>query len=297
MDQGYIEQYQQQGFCLIEQGLPAHLLKRWQELAEKIETEAIEQHRDGHIHEKVCIVQDKVGPRVLRYDDMFAIDAKLVNETLACPAMLDMTKNLVGRGAVPVQMDIVYKQQHPHPVIKWHQGAQHSREYPYLNIGIYLDDAPCGDGCLRYVPNTQNELQDIGQLSKDHGWEIPGVVEQPAMAGDILVQDMMILHGSQPKRSEGVRRTIYIELRPWQSITSQSAQWAELRKAWMSAVLEYDETGIWPEEWREDYPVVEDKHALFQDIMVKQEPPEPAFWGGMPVQTDDYPVPADMKDW
>ncbi|MEJ2043261.1 MAG: hypothetical protein P8X74_02070 [Reinekea sp.] len=43
---------------------------------------------------------------------------------------------------------------------------------------------------------------------------MPGVVELAAQAGDILVQDMMILYGSQPKRSEGIRRTIYIDLNP-----------------------------------------------------------------------------------
>ena len=112
-----------------------------------------------------------------------------------------------------------------------------------------------------------------------------------------MVQDMMILHGSQPKRSEGVRRTIYIELRPWQSITAQSPQWAELRKAWMSAVLECDHAAIWPSEWREDYPQVTDKAALFQEIYIKREAPEPAVWGILPEELEDYPIPADMKDW
>jgi len=41
-------------------------------------------------------------------------------------------------------------------------------------------------------------LQDICLLSQAHGRDIPGTVEQPAKAGDILIQDMMILHDSPP---------------------------------------------------------------------------------------------------
>lgn len=300
MEKNQIQQFHDEGYCLVENGLPQSLLSRWQHLAQQLEEQAVNSHKNNQQPHGAAIVQDKAGPRLMRYDDIFAIDAELVLETLATPAMLDLTKTLCGVGSVPVQMDILYKQQHPHPVIKWHQGAQHSRDYPYLNVGIYLDDAPLGDGCLRYVPGTQHKLYDIEGLSKEHGWEIPGVVEQPAKAGDILVQDMMILHGSQPKRSPGVRRTIYIELRPWQSIVesqSQTEHWAELRKQWMSLVLQKDAAAIWPQQWREDYPDAPEVQLLVNEILERREPPQPAVWGTFPVESKDYPVPEDMLDW
>lgn len=254
-----VQQFHRDGYCLIENGLSQSLLFRWRNLTQQLEDQAVNSHSNSQQFHGAAVVQDKVGPRLMRYDDIFAIDSELVLETLATPSMLDMTKTLCGVGSVPVQMDILYKKQHSHPVIKWHQGAQHSRNYPYLNVGIYLDDAPQGDGCLRYVPGTQHKLYDIESLSKEHGWEIPGVLKLPAKAGDILIQDMMILHGSQPKRSDGVRRTIYVEFRPWQSIVesgSQSEYWAELRKQWMSLVLVKDSEGLWPEEWKAQYPKV-----------------------------------------
>lgn len=300
MENNQIQQFHNDGYCLIENGLSSSLLSRWRNLAQQLEEHAVTSHINGQQLHGAAVVQDKVGPRLMRYDDIFAIDAELVLETLATPVMLDMTKTLCGEGSVPVQMDILYKQQHPHPVIKWHQGAQHSRDYPYLNVGIYLDDAPRGDGCLRYVPGTQHKLYDIESLSKEHGWEIPGVVEQPAKAGDILIQDMMILHGSQPKRSDGVRRTIYVELRPWQSIVesqSQTEHWAELRKQWMSLVLQKDAAAIWPQQWREDYPDAPEVQLLVNEILERREPPQPAVWGTFPVESKDYPVPEDMLDW
>lgn len=81
------------------------------------------------------------------------------------------------------------------------------------------------------------------------------------MAGDILVQDMMILHGSPPKRSPGTRRTIYVELRPVEGVLeseAQSEQWVELRRRWMGLVLKAAGTTDWPVDWRLDYPVPAD---------------------------------------
>ena len=289
------------GYLRLANAVPPQLLKRWQDLAERLEREALDAHRDGRRTPGVCVVEDPVGPRVMRYDDILAIDPDACLELLACPAMMEVARQLSGRGTVPLQMDILYKQQHPHPVIKWHQGAPHPRGYPYLNVGIYLDDAPAGDGCLRYVPGTQHGLVNIEKLSEEHGWEIPGVVELPASAGDILIQDMMILHGSQPKRSPGVRRTIYVELRPYDGIIEsgeQSEQWGALRQQWMQLALQNCEPGAWPKDWLGDYGVTDrKKEEILRAIVEEREPPTPAVWGIHPIETEDYPVPSDMKDW
>lgn len=295
------ESFLKDGYLRLEKVLPSRVLKHWQDLAERLEKEALEAHREGRETPGACVIEDPVGPRVMRYDDILAIDPQACLELLACPAMMEISRQLSGRGSVPLQMDILYKQQHPHPVIKWHQGAPHPRGYPYLNIGIYLDDAPAGDGCLRYVPGTQHGLVDIEGLSQEHGWEIPGVVELPAEAGDILIQDMMILHGSQPKRSEGVRRTIYVELRPYEGIIEsgeQSEAWADLRKEWMQLVLQHCDDGSWPKEWIADYGSLDrTEDEIIRSVVEEREPPTPAVWGVHPIETEDYPVPADMKDW
>lgn len=293
--------FKKQGFLLLENALPEKLLSHWQNLSRNLERQATEAHQENKMTHGVCIVEDSIGPRVMRYDDILAIDSDASLNLLACPAMMAVARQISGRGTVPLQMDILYKQQHPHPVINWHQGASHPRGYPYLNIGMFLDDAAVGDGCLRYVSGTQYSQVDIEGLSKEHGWDIPGVVEQPAKAGDILIQDMMILHGSQPKRSEGVRRTIYVELRPFEGILEtgdQSENWAILRKKWMQLVIDKAEKNAWPKNWLEDYPkITESQDQIVRSIIEQREPPTPAFWGIHCAETEDYPVPADMKDW
>jgi hypothetical protein len=284
------------GFVSLPGAVPPDLIERWRKLADKFQSAALEAHNKSERSHGACVIEDPVGPRLMRQDDVLGLEPEATLDTLACPGMIAVARDLCGRGTVPLQMDLLYKHQHPHPVILWHQGAPHPRGYPYLNVGIYLDDADNGDGCLKYVPGTQHELQDICGLAEEHGWDIPGAVEQPAKAGDILVQDMMVLHGSAPKWSAGARRTIYIELRPVAGILEsgrQSEHWAELRKRWMGLVLRRTDAGEWPEPWRNDYPsdLVGDDQEI-ASILAHWESPIPAVYCPRNIETDDYPVPA-----
>ena len=287
------------GYTRLRNAISAELLQRWRRLAENLEVQALGAYARAEQLHGACVIEDPVGPRLMRADDILGYDTDAVLDLLACPAMLAVARDLCGPGAVPLQLDILYKHQHPHPVILWHQGAAHPRGYPYLNVGVYLDDADAGDGCLKYVPGTQHKLEDICTLAETHGWDIPGVVEQPARAGDILVQDMMVLHGSAPKRSPGVRRTIYIELRPAAGILesgAQSEQWARLRQRWMGLVKRRADHHGLDTDWLDDIP-----SALGSDadeaaaIGAHWEPPIPAFYCNRDILRPEYPVPADMR--
>jgi len=185
------KQLLEDGYVPLPGGLPQDLLNRWRELAERLEVRALDAHARNESLHGACVIEDPVGPRLMRYDDVLGQDADAALDLLACPAMMAVARELCGCETVPLQMDLLYKHQHPHPATLWHQDSPHPRGYPYLNVGIYLDDAGQNDGCLHYVPGTQHELQDICGLTNTHGWDIPGIVQQPAKAGDILVQDMM----------------------------------------------------------------------------------------------------------
>ncbi len=292
-------EYFGRGYTGIKNALSPDLLKRLQDMATRFEKDIMEKHEQGERVHGSCVVNDPVGDRLMRYDEVYAADIDTTLDLLASPSMMAIFRDICGRGAVPMQMDILYKHQHPHPVVIWHQGAQHSRKYPYLNVGVFLDDSGEGDGCLRYVPDTQHEKQDIQALSAEYGWDIPGVIEFPAMAGDINIQDMMILHGSEPKRTDGVRRTIYIEIRPFEGITEngeQSQEWAELRRRLMGLVLRRANPEDWPEEWKNDYPsdLGSDEEEI-KKIVAKWEPPTPAYYATFPVDHPEYPVPSDMR--
>ncbi len=293
------DEYFGRGYTGIKNAISTNLLKRLQKMSKKFEEQIMNSHENNIVTHGACVVSDPVGDRLARYDDIFSVDWDTTLDLLSSPPMMAIFRDISGRGSVPLQVDILYKHQHPHPVVIWHQGAQHSRIHPYLNVGVFLDDSKEGDGCLRYVPNTQHEKQDIQNLSQEYGWEIPNVIEYPANAGDINIQDMMILHGSQPKRTSGVRRTIYIEIRPYEGVienNEQSKQWADLRKRFMGLVLRRADPSDWPEEWKADYPndLKSDKEEI-ENIMKLRESPTPAYYATFPVTHENYPVPKDLR--
>ncbi|WP_125557246.1 phytanoyl-CoA dioxygenase family protein [Pseudoalteromonas rubra] len=291
--------YEQNGFVRFEQALSQDLLARLRDLSVRLEDSAKADLAKGALRNQYFLSMESDEPKLFRYNDLLFDDPELVLELLASPTMMAICEKMVGLGCVPMQLDLVYKYPHPHPHIAWHHGAPHPRNYPYLNVGVYLDDADLDDGCLRYVPDTQHKVLDIYELSSQHGWDIPGVVQQPAKAGDILVQDMMILHSSEPKRSEGPRRTIYIELRPVEGIAEsamQTAQWAELRKQWMAHVIKAADPQDVPAGWLEYYGEPEyDLSTLVTMIEEKRESPIPAVWSHRNVEHPDYPTPADLR--
>lgn len=293
-----IAAFKDRGYLLLSGGMPSDLLARWRDLAERLERQAVAAHKAGAPLQACAVTEVRGDARAYRIDEILRHDAEAVIELLACPAMMAVAGQLSGPGTVPLAVDIVYKHPYPYPHILWHQGARHSREHAFLNIGLYLDDSDAGDGCLRYVPGTQNALLDVGALSAEHGWNPPGVVEVPTRAGDILVQDMMILHGSEPKRTPGPRRTVYVEFRQVDGIQaerSQSEEWVRLRERWMAHVLERARPEDRPDDWGFTSDPEESLEELAAAILARWERPIPANYAPMPVEHPEYPTPSDLR--
>ena len=286
------------GFYLMKEVIPHKLIQKWQLLAAQFESTALSAYRHNQqIPAGTCVVEDAVGPRVMRVDDLYVYANGQLSELLSLEPFVEMARTLVGPHALVIQSDLLYKHQHPHPVIKWHQGAPHGRKYPYLNVGIYLDDADKNDGCLRYMPGTQHEMQDIAAVEKTHGWNPPGVVQIPAKAGDILIQDMMILHSSEPKRSAGARKTVYVELRPYEAIVEENEdhkEWAEIRRAFTGTA--FANSGVLSAEEKAWYQAADVSDApISEQLKAVHLPPIPAVYAQQNNEGPDYPVPADLR--
>lgn len=274
------------------------MLGRLREMSDRLEADLLSARAAGEATPHAAIFDTGAGPVLERVDKLLEHEADCVIDLLALPSMMGIARDLCGRGCVPIEMDLLLKRQHPNGYVIWHQGAQHSRRWPYLNVGVYLDDAPISDGCVRYVPGTHESKQDICALATAHGWDIPGSVDAPVSAGDILVQDMMVLHCSLPKRRPGTRRTLYVELRPSHAIVgddSQSAAWAELRQRWMAMVVARAAPGMWPNDWDADLPPAGAIESEVAAIAARWEPPLPAHYCHRPVEHPDYPVPGDLR--
>lgn len=267
------------GFLVLPNAIPANLLAKWQDLLSELNENALKLYSKSLEVPNCCFIEGLDKPLLTRVNDLLAFYPDDVLDVLACPAMLAIALDFCGPDAVPLQCDALFKHNHPESAISWHQDALYPRKFPYLNIGIYLDDAEIGDGCVHYVANSQHETHDICKLVHKHGWNIPCMVSVPVKAGDILIQDMMVLHGSQMKRNKGVRRTIYVEMRPATAVLDQGAQsntWMELRKRWMGMVVRRSNVAS-PEEWQMELTKdLKSDSEEIEQILHHREAPIPA---------------------
>jgi hypothetical protein len=270
------------GFLVLPNAIPVSLLSKWQDLLTELNENTQKSYSKSSVVPNTYFIEGPDKPLLSRVNDLLAFYPDAVLDLLASPMMMAIARDFCGPDAVPLQCDALFKHNHPESEISWHQDALHPRKFPYLNVGIYLDDANIGDGCVNYVANSQHEIQDIGKLVHKHGWNIPNMVSVPVKAGDILIQDMMVLHASQMKQVKGVRRTIYVEMRPAMAVLdqgSQSKEWMELRKRWMGIVVRRSNVE-WPKESCAELPKdLKSDYEEIEKILQFREPPIPANYG------------------
>ena len=269
------------GFLVLPNAIPINLLSKWQDLLSELNKNVIKLYSKSFEMPNISFIKGLNKPLLGRVNDLLALYPDAVLDLLACPVMLAIARDFCGPDVVPLQCDALFKHNHPESAISWHQDALHSRKFPYLNVGIYLDDADIGDGCINYVTNSQHETHDICKLVHKYGSNIPDMVSVPVKAGDIIIQDMMVLHESQMKQNKGVRRTIYVEMRPATAVLDQGAQskkWVELRRRWMGIVVRRTNAG-WAEESQIELPKdLKSDSEEIEQILRHREPPMPAHY-------------------
>lgn len=139
-------------------------------------------------------------------------------ELLGSPQVLGVAESLCGPNFVPTYESMVFKQKGDGEAIKWHQDAVHPRRNRIFNFDLYLDSSRSGAGALRVIPGSQAQVQDVCEITDDWQWNPPGVVEVEVEAGDVLLHDVMLVHGSPRIEGHALRRTIYYEFRAAEEI-------------------------------------------------------------------------------
>ena len=151
---------------------------------------------------------------------------------LGSPQVLGVAESLCGPNAVPTYESLVFKAEGDGEQIPWHQDAVHPRCWRIFNFDLYLDASRRGAGALRVVPGSQRRLLDPCQIRDEYGWNAPGVVQVEMEPGDVLLHDVMVLHGSEPAVGHALRRTVYLEFRAAEQIVAEGPwdrQWIDRR--------------------------------------------------------------------
>lgn len=212
------------------------------------------------------------GEKLCRIEYTFHKDPRFL-ALLAHPQILNVASSLHPAPVVVTWEDMVIKTPHSGFAVAWHQDLLYqSTKEPVFSIGIYLDDSD--DDPLQFIPGTQvlGPLSDAQRtaLVQERKSEI---VKRPAHAGDLLIHNVLMVHGSEPNDSSRYRRALYFEFRTVSQVRNDSP-WDE---AWLQKRLQLVPHAIKLRQASEFYK--DDAPALWEDLLRRKND-----W--LPVPTD-----------
>ncbi|WP_374008272.1 phytanoyl-CoA dioxygenase family protein [Leifsonia sp. LS-T14] len=236
-----IARFDEQGYLILRDRIPADLLERLQSAAEQwIEEGAALPEGDDRAQD-YQYADRPTGRVMFRIDYLHNKDNATSLELLGSPAVLGIAESLAGSSFVPTYESLVFKKAGDGAPISWHQDAVHPRTHRIFNIDVYLDPSRTGEGALRVAPGSHKQPVDVCQLQEEYGWDAPGVIQAEMNPGDVLVHDVMVVHGSEAVLGNRLRRTIYYEFRAAEQILTEGpwdAEWVDRRLRLLPVALE-----------------------------------------------------------
>lgn len=170
-------------------------------------------------------------------------------QLLGCPQVLAVAESLCGPNFVPTYESMVFKAEDDGEAIPWHQDAVHpALRHRIFNYDLYLDHSRKGAGALRVIPGTHKHKQDICALTEAVGWDHPDAIDVEMNPGDVLLHNVMVVHGSAQTQGNTLRRTIYYEFRPAEEIL-EDGPWDQ---SWIDQRLRLIPIGL--RHWRNSNP-------------------------------------------
>jgi len=221
-----------QGYLILRNWITGELLTRLQAAGaawmERGKTCAADDPQRGDF----CWAKRENGEVMFRVDYLHDKGEAASLALLGSPQVLGVAESLCGRNFVPTYESMVFKQEGDGEAIRWHQDAVHPRRHRIFNYDLYLDESRDGAGALVVIPGTQTTKLDACELERMHGWTPPGSIVVEMQPGDVLLHDVMVVHGSPRALGNALRRTIYYEFRAAEQILSEGPwdrEWVDRR--------------------------------------------------------------------
>ncbi|WP_158863042.1 phytanoyl-CoA dioxygenase family protein [Leifsonia sp. AG29] len=236
-----IAQFDEQGYLILRNRIPADLLARLQSAADRWIEEGSSLPEGDDRAADYQWANRPTGRVMFRVDYLHNKGESASLELLGSPAVLGIAESLAGPDFVPTYESLVFKKAGDGAPISWHQDAVHPRTHRIFNIDVYLDPSRKGEGALRVAPGSHKQPVDVCQLEEEYGWDAPGVIQAELEPGDVLVHDVMVVHGSEAVLGNRLRRTIYYEFRAAEQILSEGpwdAEWVDRRLRLLPVALE-----------------------------------------------------------
>ena len=137
---------------------------------------------------------------------------------LAHPFILRSVARIQGRDFTSTWDSMVFKSPGGGAIVPWHRdsGVVAEADAQIFNVDFYLDRSD-ETNCVWGIPGSNNWPPDraqteINRLNVDGKFLTDGAVPVPMRPGDVLLHDILTLHGSPWAQSQ-LRRVIYYEFR------------------------------------------------------------------------------------
>jgi ectoine hydroxylase-related dioxygenase (phytanoyl-CoA dioxygenase family) len=248
LSQEQIRFFDANGYLVLRNWIPQDLLARLQEAGQVWIEEGLHAPEDDPNYRDYMFAQRSHGRVMFRVNYVHNKGQAASLELLGAPQVLAVAESLCGPNFVPTYESMVFKQEGDGEAIKWHQDAVHPRGHRIFNFDLYLDLSRADAGALRVIPKTQLQRQDICALTERWGWNPPGVIAVEMQPGDVLLHDVMVVHGSEQVEGKALRRTIYYEFRAAEEIL-EDGPWD---REWIDKRLRLVPLGL--ERYRQAYP-------------------------------------------
>lgn len=213
-----IRLFDENGYLILRKWIPPDVLARVQAAGSAWIQQGLNARDDDPDRADYLFAERPHGRVMWRVDYLHNKRQAASLELLGSPQVLAVAESLCGPNFVPTYESMVFKQEGDGAAVKWHQDAVHPRRYHIFNFDAYLDASRIGSGALRVVPGSQLQPQDICRLDDYYGWNPPGVIQVEMEPGDVLLHDVMLVHGSEQAQGNALRRTLYYEFRAAEEI-------------------------------------------------------------------------------
>jgi len=154
----------------------------------------------------------------------YVVDKTASGKVLAGhPFILRTVEKLQGRNFIPTWDSMVFKNEGMGVAIPWHRDAGTDctdSERPIFNVDVYLDRADMSN-CLWGILGSnhwdqsriERTIAELNQgISTEGGFRTDGALPIIMEPGDVILHNILTLHGSAPARTH-LRRVLYYEYR------------------------------------------------------------------------------------
>jgi ectoine hydroxylase-related dioxygenase (phytanoyl-CoA dioxygenase family) len=228
--QDQAQQFDDLGFLVLRQWIPADLVRRLHAAIDSAIEGALESAKRGSSGTDYCIVRVKDIPFLTYIDHLHRHAYPASLELAGSPQMRSIGQAFCGEDYLASYEYAVVKTRGDGERIPWHQDMIHDRTSRILNLGFYLSEATTSEGALRVIPRTQFAPQDICAIEADAKLEKISIEMSP---GDVLLHDVMLAHSSESLVHQGQRQVLYFELRTLKHLQNNrrvSREWISARQ-------------------------------------------------------------------